>query len=487
MENFETNTTSGIKDSGHPKESYHLRGNMGTIELLFTVLAFTAPLGVIYGYLSYNFAFGIAVPLAFIVVACFILLFALGFTRMSRSIPRPGAFYTYIATGLGKKVGLGGAYLAVASYAFNLMSTIVFSGIIVNNFITNFGGPADFPWWGGSAIMFLIVWFMSYFNVELSAKVLSTALVLELIGILIFDFTILKNTPAENFTLAPWKFDNLMTPSAGLMLLFGVGLFNGFEATAIYRDEVKNPEKTIPRATYLTVILIGALYAISSYSMILSSGVDKIVDIAQKQPTSIMSTAVSQNFGAIASQIVAVLLMTSVFASMLSLQNILSRYVHSLSVDGIFSKKLAKVHPKHGSPYCAALFTGAVISAIAVFIAFSGFDSTLLYGAAAGLAFYGMLLLLLLTSFAVIRYFTVTNSNFSIFATRIAPAVSVLGFIYVVVTATLNIDILIPTSRDLGIILVALLYMTFAVGFYMAWSLKKKNAIIYKQIGRNTA
>ncbi|MCS5990886.1 hypothetical protein LNP02_14830 [Klebsiella variicola subsp. variicola] len=105
MENFETNTTSGIKDSGHPKESYHLRGNMGTIELLFTVLAFTAPLGVIYGYLSYNFAFGIAVPLAFIVVACFILLFALGFTRMSRSIPRPGAFYTYIATGLGKKSG----------------------------------------------------------------------------------------------------------------------------------------------------------------------------------------------------------------------------------------------------------------------------------------------------------------------------------------------------------------------------------------------
>lgn len=487
MEIVETSTTSVKNDPGYLKESYHLRGNMGTIELLFTVLAFTAPLGVIYGYLSYNFAFGIAVPLAFIVVACFVFLFALGFTRMSQSIPRPGAFYTYIATGLGKKMGLGGAYLAVASYAFNLISTIVFSGLIVNNFITNFGGPADFPWWAGSAIMFVIVWFMSYFNVELSAKVLSIALVLELIGILIFDFTILKSTPAEHYTLAPWNFENLLTPTAGLMLLFGVGLFNGFEATAIYRDEVKNPEKTIPRATYLTVILIGALYSISSYSMTLSSGVDKIVAIAQKEPTSIMSTAVTQNFGAIASQFVAVLLMTSVFASMLSLQNILSRYIHSLSVDGIFSKKLAKVHPKHGSPYRSALFTGAVMAVIFISIALSGFDSTMLYGAAAGLAFYGMLLLLLLTSFAVIRYFTLSNSEFSFFATRVAPTISALGFIYVVVTATLNIDVLIPASRDLGIILVALLYMTFVAGFYMAWSFKKKNTTVYNQIGRNTA
>lgn len=86
-------------DSG---STFTLKGNMGTTGLLFAVLAFTAPLGVVFGFVSFNISFGVAVPIAFLLVTGFIALFAVGFTLMTRRIFRPGAFCTYIAEGLGR-------------------------------------------------------------------------------------------------------------------------------------------------------------------------------------------------------------------------------------------------------------------------------------------------------------------------------------------------------------------------------------------------
>ncbi len=105
--------------------------------------------------------------------------------------------------------------------------------------------------------MMMAVWAMSYFNVEFSAKILTILLTLEIAAIVIFDVVMIHNGGPEGHTIQPWNPSNLFTPTIGLLLLFSVGLFNGFEATAIYRDEVKDPVNTIPRATYLAILFLG--------------------------------------------------------------------------------------------------------------------------------------------------------------------------------------------------------------------------------------
>ncbi|MFP3458104.1 APC family permease, partial [Psychrobacter sp. SIMBA_152] len=62
----------------------------------------------------------------------------------------------------------------------------------------------------------------------------------------------------------PWITD----PSLGLALLFAVGNFFGFEATVVYREEVRNPNTTIPRATYLAVVGIGLFYALAAWAYV---------------------------------------------------------------------------------------------------------------------------------------------------------------------------------------------------------------------------
>lgn len=478
-------STTLVTDLSEPITStFKLRGRMGTMGLLFTVLAFTAPLGVVFSFVSVNISFGIAVPIAFIGVGILMTLFAMGFTGMSKAIPRPGAFYTYIREGLGRPMGLGGSFLALITYGFNATSCIVVSGIAVNNLVAAFLPGLQTPWWWWALIMLCAAWILSYFNVELSAKVLSIILVVEVIAVAIFDVVLIASGGPDGQSIEPWNPTNLITPTLGVLLLFSIGVFNGFEATAIYRDEVRRPEVTIPRATFLAVGFLAVFYAISGYALILSVGTSNAVEAAASDPTALMPNALVNYFGLFANQLIAILLVTSFFASGLSLQNILSRYTHSLAVDGIFPRIIASVHPKHGSPHRAALTVGGVLVLVLLVLILSGGDENALYAGAAGVAFYGMLLLLCLTAVAIIVYCRRNPGAMSFWRTLIAPAIALAGIGFALLTATFNMELLVVGDPTLLAVLLAIPYTAIIAGIVYALVLRRRGTETYQRIGR---
>ncbi len=50
----------------------------------------------------------------------------------------------------------------------------------------------------------------------------------------------------------------------GIAFAFFFASFIGFETIAIYGEEAKNPKKTVPRSTYLAVLIITILFALVS-------------------------------------------------------------------------------------------------------------------------------------------------------------------------------------------------------------------------------
>src|SRR5688572_23379853 len=84
-----------------------LEGHMGVFELMMTVLAFTAPIVVVTAFIPFVLVFGgLGAPTTFGIAAVLLLLFAVGYTTMTRFLPNPGAFYAYITAGLGRPLGL---------------------------------------------------------------------------------------------------------------------------------------------------------------------------------------------------------------------------------------------------------------------------------------------------------------------------------------------------------------------------------------------
>ena len=99
-------------------EKQRLSGHLGTVGVVFMVVAAAAPLTVIGGNmpLSMGLGNGAGAPVGFLIAAVVLLLFSIGFVTMTPHVPEAGAFFSYVTLGLGKRPGTGIAVVALIAY-----------------------------------------------------------------------------------------------------------------------------------------------------------------------------------------------------------------------------------------------------------------------------------------------------------------------------------------------------------------------------------
>ncbi|WFR74596.1 APC family permease [Prescottella defluvii] len=215
---------------------------------------------------------------------------------MSRYVPNAGAFYSYIQAGLGPRMGIGAAALALGSYGVMLIGINAFLGVATSNLLTAFL-HVSVPWWLCSIIALAIIGVLGYRDIELSSKVLGVLLAAETLVVVVLNIAIVSRGGAAGLNIEPMSASafSMGTPSLGLMFAFFS--FIGFEATAVFRNEAKDPDRTVPRATYIAVVSIGLFYAISSWAVIEGLGVGRAVEEATTEPENlIMNLAESYCF-----------------------------------------------------------------------------------------------------------------------------------------------------------------------------------------------
>lgn len=123
--------------------------------------------------------------------------------------------------------------------------------------------------------------------------------------------------------------------------------FMGFEAAAIYSEECRDPRRTVGRATYVAVGLIGVFYAFTAWAMVMGAGPAQVIGQAQKQTTGLLFTLAAQHIGAVFADVAQVFLITSIFAAMLSFHNAVARYFFSLGREGVLPGRLGRTHDRH--------------------------------------------------------------------------------------------------------------------------------------------
>src|SRR5215212_3879366 len=94
------------------------RNRLGVPAVVYFVLSAAAPLLVTAGVVTTGYAVtGVTgIPLAFLVIGVVLALFSVGFVAMARHVANAGAYYTYIAQGLGRPLGVGAAWVALLAY-----------------------------------------------------------------------------------------------------------------------------------------------------------------------------------------------------------------------------------------------------------------------------------------------------------------------------------------------------------------------------------
>lgn len=298
---------------------------------------------------------------------------------------------------------------------------------------------------------------------------LGVLLVAEIAVVVLLDVVIIARGGADGLSTGIVDPAAITSGAPGIGLLFAIISFLGFEATAIFRDEAHDPDRTIPRATYSALILVGVFYAISSWALISAWGDDEAIRVAGEAPDTMLVDTARLYVGTITADVIQVLFVTSLFACILSFHNVVSRYLFALAGRGFLPRRFAVPHGRHGSPHRASLALSAVIAALVIAAVVTGLDpSAQFYTWLSGITTVGVLGLLVVTSTAVLRFFARDTRGYSRWRVTIAPAAGLIGLIVFFALILTNLGSLVGGSALLAGVVVGVLVVAFAAGVLLA-------------------
>lgn len=405
------------------------RNSIGTTHIVFFVVAAAAPLASVVGASPAAFAFGngAGVPGVYVMVGLLYLLFSVGFTAMTRYSGSVGGFYTFITKGLGRPAGVAAAAISLLTYKMIQMAVYALFGVFVAGAAGRMG--IDLPWWLPILVIMLAIWLCGARNIAFSGKLLGLCMLAEIAILFALDVGImLRGEMADGISLTPFAPATVFAPGLGAALVFVVGSFMGFEATAIFADEAKRPERTIPRATYAAVALIAGFYAFSTWAITQYYGAANVQDAALANIETFFFTAAADVLGGWSVIVMEALLIVSLFASALSFHNTINRYFFALGRDGLLPGALGRVHARHGSPHIAGRVQSLVALALLAVAVVAQLDPyVVVFSWTSAIAVIGILTVQILVSFAIIAWLRSNPHGLGAFSRIVAPSLALVG------------------------------------------------------------
>ncbi|MBE1462869.1 APC family permease [Kibdelosporangium phytohabitans] len=404
---------------------------LGVLGILFFVLSAQAPLTGIAGAMPIAIALGNGpgVPAAYAVAGLVILLFSVGFVTMGRHVVNAGAFYTYIGKGLGQGAGRVSAGIALFAYCTIQAAMYGLYGATVSGLI-----PIGVPWWVWTLVTMVVVQVLGAAGIEIGARVLAVFVLAEFSILLVFSLvTLVTGGGPEGLGFgASFSPGALLQGAPGVALMFAVASMFGFEATAIYGEEAREPRKTVPRATYLAVVVVTGFFAFTSWMLVSAHGASKAADAAGAalgggDSTVFVFAPIADQFGGWVNGVLPILLATSLFAGILAFHNSANRYLFSLGRDRLLHSRVCSLN-KRQAPWFAGCVQTVIAIVLVVPFAVAGQDPVLtLFSWFSGVAVLAMMVLYLLTSLSVVVFFRRTRLDTRPWQTVIAPGLGAIG------------------------------------------------------------
>jgi amino acid transporter len=347
---------------------------LSTQFIVFMVIAAAAPLASMIGNLPIALARGTGanVPVAFLIAGGILIAFTTGYAFIGRRVVSTGAFYTYVAEGLGKPLGVGMAYCAILSYAAFAFGLAAACGYFDEQVFLAVGLKVN--WTVCAAVSVLVTGILNYRSMDASSKLLAVIIIVETAVLVVFDASVVAARgwhafPTTSFALSRW-----LAPGIGVSLMTAFTCFVGFESGALYSKEAADPVRSIPLASYVSVILIGTFYLITAWITVGALGPAETQSRALAHGGTLMLDLIKQYDGEVAADVAGVLLCTSMLATYIAIHAAASRYVFALAREGLLPRRLSRFDETRNVPVAATICISAATVLCLAAIASTGTD-----------------------------------------------------------------------------------------------------------------
>ncbi|MFJ5238637.1 APC family permease [Pseudomonas neuropathica] len=394
-----------------------------------------APFGV-YGYVNAE-APGM-VPLAYIIGMVAMLFTALSYGSMAKAFPIAGSVYSYAHRGLNQHVGFIAGWLMLLDYLLIPPLLYVYAAMALNHLYP------DIPKVGFILAFLVSATFVNLRGITFTARMNIIFLLAQLVVLGIFLFyawNALHNGGGNGeLTLAPLYHPQTFN-FALLMQAVSIAVlsFLGFDAISTLAEEIKgDPGKSVGKAALITLVVMGVIFVAQTWiATDLAAGMGfKSADTAFYEIAEIAAGSWLATLTAVATA-----LAWGVAVAITS-QAAVSRLLFGMARDGKLPKVLAKVHPKHNTPYLS-IYLVAVLSLVICYLFINSVDTL------TSLVNFGALSGFMLLHLTVINYYWRRQKSGQVVRHLICP---VIGFIIVAaIMYNMGVD-----AQKLGLIWIAL-------------------------------
>ena len=377
---------------------------------------------------------GETAPLAYLLGVIVVLMLGSTLVQLSKHMPSAGGYYTYVSRALHPRVGFLTSWMYVL-YAPLAGGPIYgyFGFIVAQELKTNYQISVPWLWWVCVLVGAPLIAFLQHRGIRISAQAMLILGSLEMIIVLVLGLWGFFQPGPGGFTFSVFDITKkLSVEGFALAVVFSIQGLTGWEGAAPLAEETRDPKRNVPRATMLSICLLGVFLVIVYWGQILGWGVNKLSGL----PTSpdLPGLVLAHRFWGGAWFILLLAFLNTTIAVCLATANVGTRMWYRMAKGGSFPKQLAKVNPRFKTPTNAILvqLALALVSGLGVG-AWIGADKS--FFLVDGLVLVmGVLFVYVVANVAVFAYYYVQRRReFNVILHVLFPLISTGALIYALV------------------------------------------------------
>ena len=314
---------------------------------------------------------------AFLFAAVPAILAAFAYSILASAMPRAGGSYIYASRGLNPYLG----FIASFSQWFGLSIVIGVVSYVIVPFVRDVAVALD---WSGMAtaletgvvrvgLALLLLWFFVFVNIRGAQMYERTVIPLMILMFALGAIVIVAGfyfTPDDFQTGLQAKEGRTFVPATEGAFSFGTFLaaaallfssFIGFDSIAQAGGEAKNPSRSLPLAIALAIAVVGSFYMLFTAAVYHAVPWQFVAEEAMKKDITapgMLSYLMPSGLAVAVLAGAAIALINDLPAMLLSV----SRLMFAWAEDGIFPRRVAKVHATLHTPHIAIIMSGVMAS-----------------------------------------------------------------------------------------------------------------------------
>ena len=292
---------------------------------------------------------GDAVWLSFLFASVVAALTGISYMELSSMFPKAGAEYIYVKRAFGNRS-------AFITGLLTILGLIIANSTVALGFAGYFSILFNTPIIATAIVLVLIFSIVLFIGIKQSVQIVILMTIVEVAGLLLVVFVGLPHIGSVNY----FDIRNISGIFEASTLIFFA--FLGFEDIVKLAQETKNPEKNIPKALILSIMITVVLYILVAMSAVSILGYE-----ALSTSSAPLADVASMALGSDAFFVMSIVALFSTANTSLLMMLGGSRILYGMAESGSLPQVFSRIHPKRRTPW-VAIIAMSIISILFLFI-----------------------------------------------------------------------------------------------------------------------